>query len=397
MNIFSQDEGINSKSEKTRVAFVTSQLFGAAQQYRQKYDLRWYIYNSYYDGNSWVTWSKTNARIENPLSAKIISRVDNYLNKIETRELTLSLARSADPVVPNAGVIQRGEEVFRIDGDGVPLTIVAPSLSAANLFATQLEMTAANYHGGIWALIDVMVEAEIDWPAWRLYMAHVLRLGDKARAGKPRLFEQSLQLTKSGDYSVEEYWRQNELYAGVEAYMPEEVPASQYFEYPIHPFRQIALALRAVPPASRCEYIKKAMNSDRIVARNACPFDDGARLILEQLQLLVPGGQAELSELFRRLPQSALYQPIKQLGLKPEAYAVEAYIEFYRRNLDNYDLLQALRAHVSEIFFLVQPPKPLNWQQFQMFRQQLKWMGKAILDWRRGCIHDSIAGHLLRA
>lgn len=65
MNIFSDNEGLNAKSEKTRVSFVTSQLFGAAQQYRQKYDLRWYIYNSYYDGNSWVMWSKTNARIEN--------------------------------------------------------------------------------------------------------------------------------------------------------------------------------------------------------------------------------------------------------------------------------------------------------------------------------------------
>lgn len=64
-NIFAEDSGLNSKDEKTLVAFVTTQLFTAAKNYRNKTDMRWYIYNSYYDGNSWIMYSKTNGRIEN--------------------------------------------------------------------------------------------------------------------------------------------------------------------------------------------------------------------------------------------------------------------------------------------------------------------------------------------
>lgn len=65
MNIFSDSSGLYAKDEKARAAFVTEELFPAAQSYRRKFDLRWYIYNSYYDGNAWIMYSKSTNRIEN--------------------------------------------------------------------------------------------------------------------------------------------------------------------------------------------------------------------------------------------------------------------------------------------------------------------------------------------
>jgi len=64
-NIFSDDSGLYSKDEKDVVNFVVAELFQPAKNYRQKTDMRWYIYNSYYDGNSWIMYSKANGRIEN--------------------------------------------------------------------------------------------------------------------------------------------------------------------------------------------------------------------------------------------------------------------------------------------------------------------------------------------
>lgn len=64
-NIFSDDSGLYSKDEKELVSYVVGELYQGAKNYRQKTDMRWYIYNSYYDGNSWIMYSKVNGRIEN--------------------------------------------------------------------------------------------------------------------------------------------------------------------------------------------------------------------------------------------------------------------------------------------------------------------------------------------
>lgn len=343
----------------------------------------------------WIEDPTTADRIENPLSENAVRFVSRYREKIDDRENYLAAVRSADPSVLKAGVTLREDDEYLVEGNGRSLAIEAPSILAANLFVAQLERTVEDYHGGIWALIGVIVESEIDWPAWRTYRTHVIRCGEKARGTRPKLEDQRVNRTVHGNIPAEAYWAQNEIYAGISVYRPDDVPEAEYFEYPLQSFRTIYLSLRSLTAAARCEYVKKATNSERIFLKDANPFEAPYQAELERFQYVVSGGQADLFELLMRLPQSALYQPIKRSGLKPDAYEREAYVEFYKQNLDNGDLLRALRMEADEYFRLIQPPKVVSWQQFKMFRQQLKWMARAILDWHRGTINDPFALRIL--
>ncbi|MDD2743592.1 MAG: hypothetical protein PHV02_15105 [Rhodocyclaceae bacterium] len=345
----------------------------------------------------WVEDPSTARRIENPLSESAVKFVSRYREKIEDRENYLAAVRSADPSVLRADVTLRQDGEYFVEGNGRAFAIEAPSILAANLFVAQLGRTVEDYHGGIWALIDVIVEAEIDWPAWRIYRTHVIRCGGKARGARPKLEDQDVNRTIHGNIPAEAYLAQNGIYAGISVYRPNEVPEAEYFEYPLQSFRTIYLTLRSLTAAARCEYVKKASNSERIFPKDANPFEGPFQAELERFHYVVGGGQADLVELLMLLPQSALYQPIKRSGVKPDAYEREAYVEFYKQNLGNGDLLRALRMEADEHFRLIQPPKLVNWQQFKMFRQQLKWMARAILDWHRGVINEPFALRILGA
>lgn len=346
---------------------------------------------------AWIEDPVTARRIDNPLSDNTVSFAARHREKIEGWESFLADVRSGDSSVLRQGIELRPDGTYLLRGNGRAFAFEAPSVLAANLFAAQLEKTIDDYHGGAWALIDVIVEAEIDWPAWRTYQTHVIRCGDKARGGRPKLEDQHVPRTLQGNIPAEKYWAQNEIYAGIPAYRPDEVSDAQYFEYPLQSFRKIYHSLRSLPAPARCEYVKKASNSERLFQKDANPFGAQARDDLENSQHVVGGGLADLSELLMRLPQSALYQPIKLVGVKPDAYTRDAYVEFYKQNFANAELLRALRTEANENFRLIQPPKLVTWTEFQIFRQQLKWMANVMRQWHRGVIDDPFAYRILKA
>lgn len=345
----------------------------------------------------WIEDPATDCRIENRLSDSTVRFVSRHREITEERKDFLAAVRSAEPNELRAGITLRQDGKYLVEGNGRAFSIEAPSILAANLFASQLGRTVKDYHGGIWALIDVIVEAEIDWPAWRTYQTHVIRCGTKARGDRLKLEEQHLPRTIHGNISAESYWAQNGIYSGVSVYRPDDVPEAEYFEFSLQSFKTIYLSLRSLTAAARCEYVKKASNSERIFLKDANPFDGPFQAELERYQYVVGGGCADLSELLMRLPQSALYQPIKLAGLKPEAYARDAYVEVYEHNLGNVDLLRALRMEANERFRFIQPPKFVTWSEFQMFRQQLKWMARVMLEWHRGALKEPFALRILGA
>lgn len=89
----------------------------------------------------------------------------------------------------------------------------------------RFEAAAAEYltqrTGGVWRFIDAMVEYRIEWPAWHVYLAHVQRLGDKARGARLRLADSDPPLNHRGNISTAAREAQLALYAGFPSCIPE--------------------------------------------------------------------------------------------------------------------------------------------------------------------------------
>lgn len=287
----------------------------------------------------WAKYPEASARVENPDALKYL---ESHLSR-EGRKRDLERAVEIDRLgctdTLTNGATQIGERTYRIHINSLDIYVQAPSRWAINFFVNQFQRTIESYVGGIWQLIDVIIECEIDWPAWQAYLLHVNRIGAKARGSRPTLRQVNEGKKK---IPVQKYWEQSAIYQSLNTYRPEDVSDAEFFEFEPVPFASMYKSLRGLPVVTRIAYIKNAWDSLQKFSFKDCPFLEQDKNILEGCGLLVT----------------------------PSSSAAK------------------IRG---EIF----PPSGFSWHQFQAFRQQLKWMANAMVDLHCGAVRDPIAQHIL--
>jgi hypothetical protein len=253
---------------------------------------------------------------------------------------------------------------------------------------------AVNYvaaHGAreVWNILPALLKAKFWWPVFQFYVRDLHTEGICLRGHSPRLREESWAHVPGGLPDSAAYYararqydasRLRPLRVEIEGKFLDRV---RLFEALLpNPESMFRLADQ-LSPAALTRYLLATSDKNQLTSLGE--FNGTEFQQLNKVGLIVKAAEAPIDVLLSRVKQTALTDPIKQLGRsKPIARSRIAYRDFYAAQPDG-ELERLFRSsHHLDALYVLLPPAGLSWDDLQDFRCVFIEMSHALVAWLGG-------------